>query len=159
MFHPFAIVIAKMRKVRSTRTLEELLMALIYWMPEYTTGIEIIDKQHRLLVDLINELHDAHNKACDRQTLLRILNKIGMFAASHFAREEHLFDTYGYPDTEDHLEEHTYFEDMLFQFEDEFKAGNQEITTSVLSFFSEWLVDHINGSDKQYVPFLKERGV
>ncbi|MFN2355362.1 MAG: bacteriohemerythrin [Desulfopila sp.] len=134
-------------------------MALIYWMPEYTTGIEIIDQQHRLLVDLINELHDAHNNAGDRQTLLKILNKIGMLSASHFAREEHLFETHGYPDTEDHLEEHAYFEDMLFQFEDEFKAGNQEITTSVLSFFSEWLVDHINGSDKRYVPFLKKRGV
>jgi len=134
-------------------------MALIYWMPDYNTGIEIIDKQHRLLVDLINELHDAHGNGSDHRTLLRILNKIGVFAASHFAREEHLFDTHGYPDTDDHLEEHTYFEDMLFQFEDECKAGNQEITASVLSFFSEWLVSHINGSDKQYVSFLKARGV
>lgn len=134
-------------------------MALIYWMPDYNTGIEVIDKQHRLLVDLINELHDAHNNGRDRRTLLKILNKIGMFAASHFAREEHLFDTHGYPDADDHLEEHTYFEDMLFQFEDEFKAGNQEITASALTFFSEWLVNHINSSDKQYVAFLKARGV
>ncbi len=134
-------------------------MALIYWMPQFNTNIEIIDQQHRLLVDLINELSDAHESGKDRQVLLKLLGKIGMFASSHFAREEHYFEVHGYPDMDDHLQEHDYFEDMLFQFEDEFKAGKQDLSSTVLTFLSDWLVSHINGSDKDYVPFLTSRGV
>ena len=134
-------------------------MALIYWMPEFNTGIEIIDQQHRLLVDIINELGAAQDSGKDRQVIFKLLNKLGMFAASHFAREEHFFEVHGYPGMEDHLQEHDYFEDMIFQFEDEYKAGKQDLTPTVLSFLSDWLVNHINGSDQEYVPFLKSRGV
>lgn len=134
-------------------------MALIYWMPKYNTGIEIIDQQHRLLVDLINELQKNQENGNDRQTSLKIIKKIQMYAASHFAREEHLFEIHGYPGTDEHLQEHDYFEDMLVQFEDEFKAGRQDLTGSAIEFFSDWLVNHINGSDQEYVPFLKGKGV
>lgn len=134
-------------------------MALIYWLPEYNTGIEIIDQQHHMLVDIINELHDIQAKGNDRQALLKVLGKIGLYATSHFAREEHLFETHGYPDADEHLQEHDYFEDMLFQFEDEFKAGRQDLTITTLNFLSDWLVNHINGTDQEYVPFLKAKGV
>ncbi len=134
-------------------------MALIYWMPDFNTGIEIIDQQHHLLVDIINELHQAHSEGRDQQILFKLLGKLGMYATSHFAREEHFFEVHGYPDLEEHLQEHNYFEDMLFQFEDEYKAGKQDLTFNVLMFLSDWLVNHINGSDQQYVPFLKSKGV
>lgn len=134
-------------------------MSLIYWMPEYNTDIEIIDQQHRLLVNLINDLHDAYENGNDRSVLLKILGKIGIFAATHFAREEHLFEVHGYPHTEEHLEEHDYFEDMLFQFEDQYKLGNQDMNSTAISFLSDWLVNHINGTDQDYVPFLKSKGV
>lgn len=131
-------------------------MALIYWMPSFNTEIDIIDQQHRLLVDLVNELSEAHEAGKDRQVLLKLIEKLGIYAATHFAREEDYFETYGYPNTDEHLQEHDYFEDMLYQFEDEFKAGKQDLTFNVLMFLSDWLVNHINGSDKEYVPFLQE---
>lgn len=134
-------------------------MALIYWLPEYNTGIEIIDQQHHILVDLINELHKARENNSDNQALLKILGKVGMYATSHFAREEHFFELYNYPEAEEHIQEHNYFEDMIFQFEDECKAGRQDLTESAIAFLSDWLVNHLNGTDKEYVPYLKSKGV
>jgi hemerythrin-like metal-binding protein len=134
-------------------------MALIYWMPQYNTNIAIIDQQHHILVELINELNEAHESGKDRQVLLKIIGKIGMFAASHFGREEHLFEVHAYPDMEEHLQEHAYFEDMLYQFEDEYKAGKQELTSTVLTFLSDWLVNHISVNDRDYVSFMISRGV
>lgn len=134
-------------------------MPLIYWQPEFNTNIEIIDEQHQLLIDLINQLHEAQSSGQSRDALSKILNKIGMYAATHFAREEDYFETHGYPDMDDHLQEHEYFEDMLYQFESEFKSGKQDLTSNVLMFLGDWLVSHINGSDKKYVTFLRSRGV
>ncbi len=129
-------------------------MALIYWIPSFNTNIDIIDQQHRMLVDLVNQLNEAHQTGKDRQILLKLIEKLGVYAATHFAREEDLFEAHGYPNADEHLQEHDYFEDMLFQFEDEFKAGKQDLTFNVLMFLSDWLVNHINGSDKDYIPFL-----
>jgi hemerythrin-like metal-binding protein len=134
-------------------------MALIYWMPEYNTGIEVIDQQHHILVDLINELYQAQENGAGNKELLKILGKVGMYATSHFAREENLFEVHNYPEAEEHIQEHNYFEDMLFQFEDECKAGRQDLTENAISFLSDWLVNHLNGTDKEYVPYLKSRGV
>lgn len=134
-------------------------MILVHWQPGYNTGIEVIDQQHRLLVDLINELYQASNNGTDRQILSKMINKLGVFAATHFGREEYYFDLHSYPDKDAHLKEHDYFEDKLLEFEDDFNAGKQNVTEKVLSFLSDWLVSHISNSDKSYVPFLKERGV
>lgn len=134
-------------------------MALIYWMPEFNTHIEVIDKQHRLLVELVNELHEAHSKGKDRAVLLKLINKLGLYAATHFAREEDFFEKFNYPDMDEHLQEHDYFEDMLSQFEEEYKNGRQDLSFKVIIFLSDWLVNHINGTDKNYVKFLTSRGV
>ncbi len=134
-------------------------MALIYWLPEFETNIRIIDEQHRHLVDLVNQLYEAHNSGKDRTVLLKIINKLGMYTAMHFAREEDLFETYNYLQIEEHIQEHEYFEDMLNTFENEFKLGKQELTNTVISFLADWLIDHFNDSDQAYVIFLKSRGV
>jgi len=36
-------------------------MALINWHPSFSINIEEIDKQHQLLVKMINDLYDAMN--------------------------------------------------------------------------------------------------
>ena len=134
-------------------------MALLYWLPDFDTNIAIIDQQHRHLVKLINQLHENLNTGSDRKTLLKILNNIDIYAATHFAREEDLFDTYDYSEIDEHIQEHEYFEDTINQFTKEFKAGKQELTNSVISFLGDWLLKHINGTDQKYATFLRSRGV
>lgn len=130
-------------------------MALIYWMPEYNTGIDIIDKQHRMLVDIINSLSDAHEAGKDKEELLKILEKLAIYAATHFAREEDLLSKFKYPDMDEHLAEHDDFEDTLYQFENKFKAGENDLTFNVLLFLSDWLINHISKTDQDFVSFLK----
>ena len=66
-------------------------MALIKWSPNFVTGIDIIDQQHRMLVDLMNELSEAHEAGKDRQLLVDLIKKLGVYAATHFAQEEEIF--------------------------------------------------------------------
>lgn len=134
-------------------------MALIKWQPTFNLNIAIIDEQHKLLVDLINELSEAYTSNKDRKILEKLINKLGVYASMHFAREEHYFEHFGYPDMDAHLKEHDHFDDMITQFEDEFVSGKEDLSITILLFLSEWLVGHINDSDKKYVPYLKARGV
>lgn len=134
-------------------------MALLEWQPEFNLGIDVIDEQHQMLIKLINELYIAFSFGKDREILEKLLNKLGVYAAMHFAREEHYFEIHAYPETEEHLQEHDDFEDTLYQFEDEFSAGKQDLSVSILNYLNDWLVKHIKGSDREYAPFLKAKGV
>ncbi len=129
-------------------------MALITWQPGFETKIEIIDQQHKLLVDLINELFEAFTTNQEQDVIAGLFNKLGVYAAMHFAREEHYFERFNYPGIEDHLREHDHFEDMISRFEEEYLKGKEDMSISIFLFLSEWLVSHINESDKKYVSYL-----
>jgi hemerythrin len=134
-------------------------MALITWQPQFNLNLGVIDQQHQMLVEMINDLYIAFSLGKDRQILADLLSKLGVYAAMHFAREEHYFEVFGYPDSEEHVQEHGSFDDKVLLFEENFKKGKQDLTIEVLKYLSDWLITHIKGSDRKYVPFLKERGV
>lgn len=45
------------------------------WVPEYNTGIDVIDDQHRRILDYINEI-DAIDVNTDRERVKQILENI-----------------------------------------------------------------------------------
>lgn len=134
-------------------------MALIEWDPIFSVNVELIDKQHQMLVQMINDLYDAMIAGKDKDLLGKMINRLNTYAAMHFAREEHFFDTFGYPETDIHVKEHKDFEMKVSTFEAHFKAGRQSLSRDIITFLSDWLVKHIKGSDKRYGPYLNERGV
>lgn len=134
-------------------------MTLIQWQDSYNVGIDIIDKQHQMLVNLTNELYEAMNTVTEKENLGKFINRLTNYAAIHFAREEHYFELFGYPGTDRHIDQHNDFEKKIIAFEDDFNSGKQTLSIDVIRFVGDWLVNHIKGSDKGYAGFLKERGV
>lgn len=134
-------------------------MPLIEWQASFNLNVAVLDQQHQLLVKVINELYDAILTGEEKKELGSLLGKVGSFTAMHFAKEEHYFDTFGYPETETHKQQHIDFENKLSDFEDEFKAGRANLSNDVMAFLSEWLVTHIKVSDRAYAPFLNARGI
>lgn len=134
-------------------------MALINWHPNFSINIEEIDKQHQLLVKMINDLYDAMNAGEEKAVLQKLINRLNIYAAMHFAKEEHYFDTFGYPETELHKKEHSDFEEKVLDFESDFNKGSQSLSIEIVNFLGDWLVGHIQGSDKKYASFLNQRGI
>lgn len=134
-------------------------MALINWHPNFSINIEEIDKQHQLLVKMINDLYDAMNAGEEKAVLQKLINRLNIYAAMHFAKEEHYFDTFGYPETELHKKEHSDFEEKVLDFENDFNEGSQSLSIEIVNFLGDWLVGHIQGSDKKYASFLNQRGI
>ena len=134
-------------------------MAFMEWSDKFATGIELIDTQHRWLVNLANRLHDALNTAApNRKEQGEILEGLMDYTMNHFIAEEELFQRFGYPDTVEHRDEHNRFTARVLDLLQRHEAG-ETVEPEILDFLKGWLVGHILGSDQAYTPFLKSKGV
>jgi len=134
-------------------------MALIQWDSSFKLNIDEIDRQHHILVNSINQLYDSMRAGSEKAVLGKQLDRLVYYTVFHFAREEHYFDTMGYPGTKAHIAEHDKFETQVADFIDDFKAGKQKLSGDIVQFLCDWLVKHIKGTDRKYVSFLKARGL
>ena len=53
------------------------------WVPEYNTGIDVIDDQHKRILDYINEIDDFSHHT-NRERIKQILDNIIDYTQSHF---------------------------------------------------------------------------
>lgn len=67
----------------------------ILWTDDLNTGIDVIDRQHRRIVDYINDLELAKAKQ-DREAVGKVLDELVDYTLSHFAFEESLQEEAGY---------------------------------------------------------------
>ena len=130
-------------------------MSLINWDDSYSVHIKKIDEQHKGLVKLVNELHDAMSQGAANDVLSKVLNSLVDYTIIHFNTEEEMFKSYNYPDYQAHKNEH----DKVKEFQSKFKEGKSTITYELMDFLSDWLINHILDSDKKYSSYLTSRGV
>ncbi len=135
-------------------------MALMTWDESLSVGIASIDDQHKKLMSMINDLHDGMMAKKSREVLGPILESLILYTAEHFEYEETLFATTGYPDGQEHKQEHAKLKQKAIDIHERFKASSSgAISLEVLNFLKDWLSGHIKGSDKQYTAHLLARGV
>jgi len=132
---------------------------LLEWDESFNLNISEIDQQHQMLVSMINDIYTARQFEKEKEELSKLLNRMSVYAAFHFAKEEDLLESFGYPDTEKHIQEHSDFEKKVFDFENDFADGKVDLSMDVMKFLGNWLAEHIKGSDKRCALFLTERGV
>ncbi len=129
-------------------------MALLEWSDELSVGIEIIDKQHMILIRAINLLALAVQHNSSRDLMSEIFKTLVDYTDTHFAYEEELFDRFDYPETEDHKAKHRALLHKVLDLKKRWEAGESQIGAEVLKFLVDWLRNHILGSDKKYSGFL-----
>jgi hemerythrin len=134
-------------------------MPIIKWNESLSVQVIEIDNQHKKLVSLINELNEAMLQAKSKQVLGAILNGLIDYTATHFATEEKYFNQFLYPYTSSHLKEHRDFVQKVSEFKEQYAQGKIGLSIDILIFLSDWLNNHIKGSDKKYGPLFKEKGL
>ncbi|PLX43711.1 MAG: hemerythrin [Hyphomicrobiales bacterium] len=132
-------------------------MALFEWDDSFSVGIDMVDKQHMILVRAINLLHMAVKANSSDKLLGEIFDTLADYTDVHFTYEEQLFEIYRYPDAEEHIAQHTALLEKVLHLKRQWEAGNAEIGREVLDFLVGWLHDHILGSDRAYTAYLQQR--
>lgn len=134
-------------------------MALMEWSPAFSVKVKKFDDQHKKLVDLINQLHDAMKAGQGNAMLGVVLQSLIAYTATHFKEEEQVMQTNGYPDLARHKGEHEKLVAQVLDLQKKFQTGGNVLTLTVLSFLKDWLITHIQGEDKKYGVFLNAKGI
>ncbi|MFV0368690.1 MAG: bacteriohemerythrin [Hyphomicrobiaceae bacterium] len=129
---------------------------MLEWSDEFSVGIDLIDKQHKILIRAINLLAMAVEYNSSRDMMQEIFTTLRDYTDTHFAYEEELFDRFDYPETELHKAQHRGLLKQVVDLEKRWQAGDAEIGAEVLQFLVNWLRNHILGSDKKYSAFLSK---
>lgn len=130
----------------------------IEWSNDFSVGIQEIDEQHKILVNILNELTKAIEERRGTEVRNEIMDRLVEYTRIHFTVEESLMRILGYPQYEKHKHEH---EKLLDQTNDLYsKMNNSAVSTYELLFFlRSWLINHIMGSDKAYKEHFLKMGV
>ncbi len=132
---------------------------LVGWNDSFKIGISWVDEQHKVLFGLINKLYTTYGKAKSKAKLKEVLNDLLDYTIYHFGNEEEVFKKIDYPGTEKHLVQHKRFIDQIKTFRQEFNAGDVSVALDVVHFLQDWLVTHIQRTDKAYVDAFREHGI
>jgi hemerythrin len=134
-------------------------MVFMPWTNELLTSVDKVDEQHKWLVDLTNRLHDEIIKSDAHSTSVGLaLQELIDYTVKHFAMEEQLFKSLGYPDSEAHLAQHEAFIERITNLSER-QVNGESVSVEMMSVLKTWLVHHIMKTDMAYVPFVKQHGV
>ena len=128
--------------------------AFITWTDELSVGIEEIDEQHKVLVNLVNRMHDAIDEHHGSDAVLDILSDLADYTKIHFAVEESLMRILGYPAYEEHKEIHDDLLKHVVELQEKVASGKTAISFELMHFLKSWLAKHIMEEDMQYSGFF-----
>jgi len=134
-------------------------MALITWQDSYSVTVKRFDDEHKKLIALINQLHDAMKVGQGSQVIGTVLQSLIDYTTSHFAAEETLLKQHNYPDYETHKKEHNLLVLQVLDIQRNIRSGSAPLSQEIMRFLKNWLQTHIQGEDKKYGEFLNAKGV
>ncbi len=123
------------------------------WTDEYATGIQDIDKDHQILVQLLTEVEEAVANKKGAASILSALEQLVNMTRAHFDHEVAVMRIQGYPKVQQHVNDHAEFQSQLSELETRTFAG--AAWTEALGLFRRLLDQHMLSSDKDYALFVR----
>jgi hemerythrin len=118
-----------------------------------------MDDQHGILMDTINDLRLALTRGCGRKQAGELLLRLIDLTRLHFSYEESLMQQAGYPGLRDHRAEHRRMLSEMLQAEHRVQNDEELQTGSILLALRDGFLMHIEGLDRAYGPWLRDRGI
>jgi hemerythrin len=134
-------------------------MTEIKWDDSLSVGIDLIDDQHKMLIQKIKDLSDAVAASRGLERILHTLEFMIEYTEFHFSTEEKHMSELGYPGFDLHKKQHEEFkstlDEMVMEFEEE--GATSQLSEWVNNYLINWLVKHIKSVDTKLSEFLQEK--
>lgn len=119
---------------------------------EFLTGIEMIDREHKRLFEIADELYTLKNEEFipDKYDNIReILTELKDYTMTHFEHEEAYMESIGYKRMFTQKVQHDALREIINGWDlDAIDENQDEAIDDMLNTVTDWLVNHILNQDK-----------
>ena len=135
-------------------------MTEIKWDDSLSVGVDLIDEQHKMLIQKIQDLSEAVNAARGLEKILQTLDFMIDYTEFHFGTEEKHMKELDYPGIEIHMLQHKEFVSTLNHMVEDFEedGATEALSNSINTYLMNWLIKHIKSIDQKFGEFLREKG-
>jgi diguanylate cyclase (GGDEF)-like protein/hemerythrin-like metal-binding protein len=126
----------------------------LVWRTAYESGHPGIDRQHRDLFELANDLLSALMSARPTDEIAEIIGQLVANVGAHFAYEEAVIAGTGYPDITAHNSLHRDLAGRAKEMAERFSSGTLEVGELFQFLAHDVVVKHILGADREFFPWL-----
>ena len=127
---------------------------LITWSDKYSVNNSLMDSQHKKLIALINELNSAMKEGKGKLILHKIFDELINYTKYHFSNEEQLMKKANYPGLIEHQQIHKDLTKQVIDLQEKYLTDSNLVTFETMGFLKNWLLNHIEGTDKKYSKFI-----
>lgn len=130
------------------------------WDESLETGDESIDRQHREVIRLVDELETVERaENASRAPMYQALGRVMDFTVEHFMMEEALMQRVEYPQdlTEHMIAQHAEFTAYARLRVLEFRSSDTDTLEPLSEFLRDWLVGHEFGLDRTLADWIRRR--
>lgn len=129
------------------------------WTDDMLVGIELVDQQHKALVNALAKLGNALWDGEGKSEAAPALNFLIKYGAIHFTDEEKVMAAYEYPFLEDHKKLHVKFvEDILaLKQRVESEPMTSDLAIQIFDSTWDWLIGHIRKADQAFGNYVKNK--
>lgn len=136
-------------------------MSKIEWDDSLSVNVDLIDEQHKMLIQKLADLSDAFRRGLEQNKVMQTLEFMIDYTDFHFSAEEKVMEDNSYPGLSEQKQQHEEFKTTLNDIVEDYKeeGTTTEIATAINVFLLNWLIKHIKGSDSKLGEFLTEKGL
>lgn len=126
------------------------------WDPSFSVNNESVDKHHKKLIDLFNEMAALveNEQETSLFSTIKVISELNIYALFHFKEEEKLMEAGDYPGLEDHKVLHEEFIAKVAKFKDEYMHNDPLLNFDMFNYLSDWVIKHIIEEDSKYKDYI-----
>ena len=126
------------------------------WTKELTVKDDVIDGQHKQLLNEINELLGAILDNKSLEIISDTINFLDEYIRKHFAYEENYMREHNYPRLDEHIVLHRDFSAHYNNFKKKFENNpkDESLALEVENYIGTWWINHIGKEDKKYSDYI-----
>ncbi|HYH17264.1 MAG TPA: bacteriohemerythrin [Azospirillum sp.] len=130
-------------------------MQAVEWTQAMSVGSDTLDGHHKMIVDCLKRLGPLLGQQGREDEIRAVLATLEDFVLVHFSEEEQQMRAAGYPDWRKHKELHDQMYDVVFNLKSDVEHGRVPEAAKLHALIYDWLIEHIMGEDRKYMPFLE----
>lgn len=126
----------------------------IVWELKFETGIQRVDLEHKIFLELINTLSVMLDRHVEQMMLDRLVEEIQKYAEFHFLSEENFMQQINYPDYKAHR-------DLHFELLERFNVAKHknDKLRDFLDFMYDWFIGHTIKVDMQIKDYMQAEDI